>query len=416
MRYVWLSIGLRLAVLTIGLAASSASASNVLRLPADPIPRSYFGMHIHRAAEGTPWPTVPFGSWRLWDAGVPWSRLEPTRGKWDFKTLDREVDLAQQHNLEVLLTLGRPPAWASARPNEQTGRRAGPPGGAAEPRNLNDWRDYVRTLAGRYKGRIHGYEVWNEPNLPAFYTGTPETMVTLAREVYLVVKGVDPGAVVVSPSPVGPTGLPWLESFLAGGGGRYVDVIGYHLYVRRDPPEAMVDRAREVQAVLAKYGVAEKPLWDTEAGRQTWGGPAIADDSPDAPAFVARSYILNWAAGVRRYFWYAWDNTGMAIRMTRSDESTLTPSASAYASIESWLVGARMTNCTNDGSIWICELQRNGKSSWLVWNTNGSSRFTPPSSWNVKSDLHLSGEREVFGPRQKAEIGIVPVLFEPISP
>src|SRR5882672_9471286 len=33
-------------------------------LPA--IPASYVGLHIHYATTGTPWPSVPFASWRLW--------------------------------------------------------------------------------------------------------------------------------------------------------------------------------------------------------------------------------------------------------------------------------------------------------------------------------------------------------------
>ena len=33
-----------------------------------PIPKTYFGMHIHRADSITDWPVVKFGTWRLWDS------------------------------------------------------------------------------------------------------------------------------------------------------------------------------------------------------------------------------------------------------------------------------------------------------------------------------------------------------------
>ena len=405
------SILLITAVLGFCSSSASAYASAELQPPPDPIPRSYFGMHIHRAATSTPWPQITFGSWRLWDAAVHWSKLEPRRGDWDFSILDQEVSLAQQHEVELLLTFGRTPAWASARSNENTGHRAGRQGAAAEPKDIADWRNYVRTVASRYKGRIRGYEIWNEPNLPNFYTGSPETMAVLAREAYSAIKEVDPNAIVVSPSAVGPTGLSWLEKFLAAGGGKYVDVIGYHLYVRKQPPEAMVGRAHDVREIMERYRVGDKPLWNTEAGWQTWSGPPIPDESEESPGYVARSYILNWAAGVRRYYWYAWDNVDMGIRMTK-DEKTLTPAAAAYERIEILLVGARMVACNRNGSIWVCELRRDAKSSWLVWSPGGSASFTPPESWRTRSVTPLLGASQALHTGQSSRVGIIPTLFE----
>ena len=32
------------------------------------------------------------------------------------------------------------------------------------------FHDFAIALAKRYKGRVHYYEVWNEPNLPWFFT------------------------------------------------------------------------------------------------------------------------------------------------------------------------------------------------------------------------------------------------------
>src|SRR5580704_5261031 len=112
--------------------------------PNHPITAQYFGMHIHHTASGTPWPPVQFGSWRLWDSGVAWPQLEPQLGKWDFTLLDRYVQLAAQHHVEIVLTLGLTPAWASARPQEPSAYSRG---NAAEPRSLADWEDYVRVVA-----------------------------------------------------------------------------------------------------------------------------------------------------------------------------------------------------------------------------------------------------------------------------
>jgi len=406
MRWIPLLAALFLAGLTVGLGALADSSREVLNPPATPVPASLFGMHIHRAAVSTPWPSVPFQEWRLWDTHTTWAQLEPAKGDWDWRMLDRTVALAQQHGVGLLYTLGRSPQWASARPREE-GRNAAFPGGAAEPKNLEDWRNYVRTVAHRYKGQIRAYEIWNEPNLPNFYTGTPEAMVVLAREAYVVLKQVDPALTVVSPSAVGPTGLPWLERYLELGGGKYADVIGYHFYVRGQPPEAMLGFINQVHEIAKKYGLAEKPLWNTEAG---WLQPYRVDPA-DGPAYMARAYILNWADGVSRFYWYAWDNGGARVRMTADDEATATPAAHAYAELQRWLIGARMQSVKQDGDTWICQLNRKNADSWILWNSERTTKFEVPKSWDVNTLRTLSSSRTSFADG-KVEIGPTPVLLE----
>jgi hypothetical protein len=81
-------------------------------------------------------------------------------------------------------------------------------------------------------------------------------------------------------------------------------------------------------------------LWNTEAGWEL-PRPFFSDDV--AAAFVARAYILNWAGGVDRFFWYAWDNQDwVSLHLTGPDSKTPTAAAKSYAQVESWLVGARM--------------------------------------------------------------------------
>jgi hypothetical protein len=52
-----------------------------------------FGFDIHNAL--TSWPTEPFHWWRLWDAGVDWSRVEPSANQFDFSLMDQYVALAR---------------------------------------------------------------------------------------------------------------------------------------------------------------------------------------------------------------------------------------------------------------------------------------------------------------------------------
>jgi hypothetical protein len=364
-------------------------------------------MHIHKASTTTAWPNVAFESWRLWDAGVTWPDLEPNRGEWHFDLLDKYLDLAQQHHVEILLTLGLTPQWASARPDEKSDYR---PGNAAEPRDMQDWREYVRTLATRYKGKIHEYEIWNEPKRRTAFSGDVRTMVEMTREASEILKQVDPANIVVSASSNGENGGVWLDQYLSQGAGRYVDVIGYHFYVFPEAPEKMPPLILSVRQTMAAHGIANKPLWNTESG---WSKPKVFASPAEAAAFVSRAYILNWAAGVSRFYWYAWDNHGwVTLEMTDRDTQQPTAAAAAYATTRTWLLGAIMKSCKSDpDGTWVCELSRGNARSWIVWNPGGTEQFRIPPSWQIRSVADLSGaDRKIAG--ESVAIGISPLLLQ----
>ena len=390
--------------------------SSELYSPRQEIPSSFFGMHIHHVVSPngtdplTPWPSVKVPEWRLWDARVTWPDLEPSRGQWRFDNLDRSLAMAEAHNTEVLMTLGLTPPWASARPGEPSAYQ---PGFAAEPRDMEDWRVFVRTVATRYKGRIHAYEIWNEPNLKQFWSGTADQLLALTREAHGIIKSVDPTAIIVSPSATSTYGTPWLSEFLSKGGGQFVDVIGYHFYVTPKPPEEMLPLVQTVKQIMAMQNVGEKPLWDTESG---WLLTAHIGTEELGAAYLARSYILLWASGVQRFYWYAWDNhKWVRIETTQADNKTLRPAGQAYRSIQKWTVGASMDRCDESSDhTWTCHLHRGNESQWIVWTVGNDGdkekTFAVPSSWHAQSVTPLLGEpRALKG--SSIQITQVPVLF-----
>jgi hypothetical protein len=406
----------------------SAARSAQVRLepPSGPIPPVFFGMHIHYFATSTPWPSVPFGSLRLWDAYVTWPRIEPKQGTWDFTGLDKYVDAATREHVELLLPLALSPSWISSRPDETSGYA---PGNAATPASLDAWRDYVRTVATRYKGRIFAYEIWNEPNLKQFYTGSIPQMIELAGAAYAIIKEVDPHAIVCSPSATNRDGVQWLDQYLQQGGGKYADVIGFHFYANPNPPEAMLPLIDQVKAVIRRHSLSDKPVWNTETGWAMQDRLSVVQAAPasagfnsvvlsedQASAYVARTYILTWAAGVQRLYWYSWDNKVMGL--TEADGKTVKEPARAYSEVRQWLLGAQMKSCdpTVDGT-WTCQIERsNGYQAWIVWNPDHGLDFRIPANWHARVARDLQGAQRPSASGSSLRVGAAPVLIENSTP
>jgi Cellulase (glycosyl hydrolase family 5) len=383
--------------------SSSRSISPSLRAPSGGavVSDRYFGMHVGFVDPGTPWPAVPFGTWRLWDANVTWKDLEPQKGVWDFSRLDALVDQAQEHNVDVILPLALTPQWASQRPNEAS---AYTPGAAAPPVNINDWIDYVKTVTARYKGRVAYYEMWNEMNVVATWTGTPADIVSLQQAAYTTIKSVDPNAQFISANLTTWGGLTLMQQLLDLSYANSADIIGYHFYVSPGTPEAIATLSSQVSSLLNQHGVT-KPIWNTETGWLT--GSTFANDD-EAAAVAVRALLVAHSSGIERFLWYEWDNhCCVALFMTQTDNATPTRAALAYANLQKWLVGNTLKPCAADGDgTWSCDLVfSDGRHGLILWNPNGNVTVNRMLNWTPTAVEDMYGNAS---PASSAQLNIGP--------
>ena len=393
----------------------AASQAVTLAPPKGSIPTVFFGLnanHMHDLP-GYRWPALRFGTFRTWDSGVIWPTVEPQRGVYHWDELDKDVAEAERHGVQFLFTLGLTPQWAAPKgPNSYAGV-------SAPPDDLADRRDFVRAVATRYKGRIAAYEVWNEPDLTQFYSGTAAQLAAVEKVTAEAVHQADPSALVVAPPPSGGLGvgqLRWYDDYLSAGGGQYADVLAVHSY--SDPPEGDAEVVRTYRALLAQHGLARKPLWNTETGLELAG-----HTEQDAAAYLAREFITDWAAGLGRMYFYAYDN-GLYFGLDKEDAdgknrdpALLAPSGIAYQEVEKWLIGSRMLSCACDANgTWVCALQRPDCSrARFVWNGNGPTVFPIPADWHMGQFHTLSGA-SVLTSTRALPIGFTPVLLEAKRP
>jgi hypothetical protein len=386
--------------------------------PREPVPAAYFGLHIHHMWSDpvhhqwneAEWPTIPFGTWRLWDAHVLWTYLEPAPNQYNFTILDHYLQDTQSRNVQTVLTLEGTPTWASARPQEvpmHQGGEKGATGSAAEPANLADWENFVRTVATRYKGKIHFYEIWNEPMFKPYYSGSVPSMVALVRSASTVLKEVDPSNRVLQPPVDGNSdGLSWLNSFLAAGGGKFVDIYSFHLYPGGDgSPEVNIAKTGNIRRVLRSYGEDAKPLWITEEG---WEFPKY---SPQVGAgYVARALLLGWPLGYGRVFIYSWDHNVFGLA---PDGQAGRPMSQAYETTEHWLVGSTMTRCIEEGNgLWVENLTLpNGHQGKVLWSSDGEISVSKDHLAGATGYATIDGRTFSLNPNVHLTVGGSPILL-----
>ncbi len=364
-------------------------------------------MGMHTLSPGKHWPTVPFGSIR--PTGTSWGALEPARGQYDWHSLDTWVSQAQAHHVQFDYLFLNTPQWASTKPNEACNR--GPVGCAAPP-NPQAWEEFVTALVTRYKGKINSYELWNEPNVIGYWTGSQQQMVDMASRAYKIIKSIDPQAQVVSPS-ASSTGWPlqadaWLDQYLAAGGGKYADVIAWHGYSGRNdraalPPEDMARQISALRGVLAKHNVANLPLWNTEG---SWGKDAQLPDEAQQAAFLVKWYMIQFTNGVARAYWYQWDSDWGTLWR---EGSGLTQAGEAYKQVHDWLQDVTASSpCKAQGALWTCDLVKGKVPYRVAWSASGSSPY--PDSAKFASSMALGSSTETPG-GTPATITSRPILF-----
>ena len=386
--------------------------------PSTAVPQAYFGMHFNRA--DTAWPRVSntIGSVRIWDAGnnrngsgvgAQWADMSPALGHYNWSALDARVAAALANTADIVYTLGgRTPQWASARPDAFSPYG---PGQCVEPKSDQVWQDWIRTIATRYKGKIKLWEVWNEPDIADFYCGTPDKLVDLARQAYVVLKQVDPANRVLSPGFSGYQGPGYLDYYLAQGGGQYADILSYHFYIEK-PEDNAQWRMANIQSTIRRYGAQNKPLWNTEQGWIEFPPTPIIQAT--GAAYVARSHLLNWAYGIGRYYYYTWDNGGNRFQFVQADGLTLTTAGIAYREVAQWMTGKTMESLSTDvnGTYVATMRDANAKKYRAVWNPLQPIQLPMPASWAISSQRNLAGVTASLIGKTAVAIGESPVLLE----
>lgn len=189
-----------------------------------------------------------------------WNGIEPEQGKFDFRFWDMLVDESSQAGIELIPYVAYTPEWAA---REKKDFWEQPP---ADPRTF---ADVMEKLAARYRGRIHSWELWNEPDNREYWQGTTDEFAQMIIPAAHAVRNADPAAkIVLGGMSYGAADF-FQQLALKYHIGRYFDVIATHAY-----PESWHEgRAEDVfqkdlpkMEELVKRSGGHPVLWLNEMG------------------------------------------------------------------------------------------------------------------------------------------------------
>ncbi len=204
---------------------------------------------------------------------VSWALTEPSPGQYDWAWLDDAVAKCESRDLNIVMRIDRPPAWANG-----GGEETAPP---TDPQYL---RDFMHALVTRFGSRVSGYVIWNEPNLAAEWGGeTPdaERYVNLLWAAYEGAKAADPSVTIVSAGLASTNDVSsravddrvYLQRMYDAGAASAFDVMGSNPLGFASSPDDTSDpnhfyfsRVTELRDIMVSNGDASKSVWALELG------------------------------------------------------------------------------------------------------------------------------------------------------
>lgn len=251
-----------------------------------------------------------------------WKDMQPEPGAFHFEQFDAAATLAAERGIRLLPILLAVPAWASTAPPELIAEWGSlSPVDRYRPREMAEWLHYVRVVVERYDGdgvadapgspRVGEWEVWNEPNLAAFWPPRANAgeYVALLRATHGAIREADPTARVALGG-LASADAAYLQALYAAGAGPYFDIGSVHAYIH--PTQGSVQGLRallaEARAVMDAQGDEDKPLWLTEIGwsdaENAWGAPTASQEQ--VAELLRQVYTARLPVDV--IFWYNFRN------------------------------------------------------------------------------------------------------------
>jgi hypothetical protein len=327
-----------------------------------------------------------------WDAGMrinrtqlSWRDVEPEPGVWTWEAKDIELQpfVDKGFHLHAILTL--PPDWAKANPNGLMPRNLNLPWDHPE----NYWGRFAYATAEHFRGRIHSYEIWNEPDAE-YWEGSAAEYYQLLRTAYQAIKAADPNAIVVMAGMalyLEPDFFPEVvrlarEDPEGPAHNHFFDAVSLHIYA---DAERIYHEVRNARALLDGLGLFNQTIWVTETQIPLWGeggGPGEPNTgyatAEEAGWYVVESMANALAGGAERVMIFRFTDERIAVPfgLIRNDGS-LRPGYTAFKVGATFFADTVEATREENGDLVIVRMTKeNGGRVTVFWTRSGhAARF-----------------------------------------
>ena len=240
-----------------------------------------------------------------------WFEGEPSQGSFNWGPLDQIMASVHQVGMTADLIIDGCPPWAAA---------AGATGQFAQPASPAQFAAWAAAVAARYGSAGADYfEIWNEPNISAFWSPAPNPAAYTADLIaaYPAIKAVDPSAVVLTGglAPAADSSnsfdiVTFFADMYADGAQGSFDAVGDHPYTfPADPGTAaqgawgeMDQTSLSLRSLMTAHGDAAKKIWITEFGAPT-GTVTAAQQATELTGAITAARSTSWIGAFYIYTW-----------------------------------------------------------------------------------------------------------------
>ena len=270
--------------------------------------------------------------WVRWD--IDWSVIQ-SNGVSDFRweETDRVAATAKKYGINSLGIITYTPKWA--RDSVCVDKFS------CQPADPKVFAVFAGKVALRYKDLIIYWEIWNEPNVPNFWTPKPNVMkyFDILREAYWEVKKNNPQSIILSGG-LAPSGdeadgsispFTFMSALYTAGANQYFDAVALHPYTYPISPDYQASWNHwkdlvSVHQIMVDNGDVAKKIWITEFGAAT-GGPGVPFPTNQPSGFKynydfmtegaqydmlveATTYYVQNTDWMGPFFWYSLHDNG----------------------------------------------------------------------------------------------------------
>ncbi|HEY3333426.1 MAG TPA: hypothetical protein VGK19_25570 [Capsulimonadaceae bacterium] len=364
--------------------------------------------------------------YRFW---LDWDSVQQTPESFDWKALDDIVSRASKYGLTLYpCIVGGSKPWQSYATIEKSKYPIMAPN-CYMPKDMGQWKTYIRTLGERYKGKITNWQVWNESDARnGFFPYRTEDYVNVLKVTSTELRAADPKNVIGLSGfagGFGPGGIAqlthtdknscWgLGEFWALNPQQYYDVMDCHFYSVDKPGQSwdpQVAVALGLRKAMAEHGDGAKPLWDSEVSFLTgvpgtvggWANVPLLSGK-DQAARLVQLHVQSLAVGIVHTMWYS-------IRgdcgVMNTDFSPL-PAYAAHVQLARLLGGAKFEKTLKLAPN-VRAYRFSGPGGWVtaLWTTSGVTQVKLAKP--VKGQLvDLMGNSETLRSTASIEVSTVP--------